>query len=182
MVDTGFMVPAEKVDRLAPIYASQALYDPQEIPPEKVGLLRDVTTPTTCPSGGGGLLSTLADYLAFGTCLINEGRYEDGRLLSRKTIEWMTANHMPPALMPIRMGENVLDHGFGLGFGVVTALGASRSLASVGRYGWGGAANTDFWVDPVEGMVGLMMTQYMPLEPYPAQERFRNLAYQAIDD
>ena len=182
MVDTDFYVPPEKQSRLAQIYASKALYNPEVIPPEQVGLLRDVTTPTSCPSGGGGLLSTLADYLAFGTCLINKGKYDGGRLLSRKTVEWMTANHMPPALMPIKMGADALDIGFGLGFGVVTALGASRSVTSVGKYGWGGAANTDFWVDPVEGMVGLMMTQYMPMEPYPVQERFRNLVYQAIDD
>lgn len=182
MVDTGFMVPAEKCHRIAPIYASKALYDPFELELKDVPLLRDVTTSTTCPSGGGGLLSTLADYLAFANCVLNMGKYQGGRLLGRKTIEWMTTNHMPPALMPITMGENVIDHGFGLGFGVVETLGASRSVTSVGKYGWGGAANTDYWADPSEALIGLMMTQYMPMEPYPVQERFRNLAYQAIVD
>jgi len=94
----------------------------------------------------------------------------------------MTSNHIPRSLMPLAIGPFPLDHGFGLGFRVVTSLGESRSLTSVGEYGWAGAAKTYFWIDPSEQFIGLMMTQYMPLLPYPVQERFKNLAYQAIDD
>ena len=182
MVDTAFSVPADKRSRLAQIYTSQALYDPIPCKPEEVWGLGDVTTPTSIPSGGGGLVSTLADYLAFCSCLLNQGKYDGGSLISRKTLAWMTANHMPPSLMPIKAGPDTLDHGFGLGFRVTTSLGERRELSSVGEYGWGGAAQTYFWIDPAEGFIGLMMTQHLPLAPYPVQERFRNLAYQALVD
>ncbi len=180
MVDTAFHVPPEKCHRLAPLYMSEHLYNPIVPSPETIPLLGDVTTITRCPSGGGGLVSTLADYLAFCNCLLDEGAYEGGRLLGRKTLAWMTANHMPAAWLPIKMGANTLDHGFGLGFRVATSLGAARSLTSVGEYGWGGAAQTYFWIDPAEQLIGLMMTQLLPVDPYPVQERFRNLAYQAV--
>jgi len=182
MTDTAFVVPPQKLHRLAQLYRSEKLYDPVALQPEEVGLLRDVTVPTQCPSGGGGLISSLGDYLAFCTCLINNGRYSGGQLLSRKTIAWMTADHIPAHLKPLKMGAEQLDFGFGLGFKVVTSLGEARSLTSVGEYGWGGAAKTNFWIDPAEKLIGLMMTQHMPLEPYPVQERFRNLTYQAIVD
>jgi len=184
MVDTAFYVPPEKVSRLAQIYTSAQLYNPVPIKPEMVGMIADVTKPTLCPSGGAGLISTLADYLAFCECLLNQGKYDHGSgvLISRKTLAWMTANHIPQSWLPIRDGMNIMDHGFGLGFRVTTSLGEKRELSSVGEYGWGGAAQTYFWIDPAEDFIGLMMTQHMPLAPYPVQERFRNLAYQAIVD
>lgn len=181
MVDTAFHVPANKLARLAQIYVSEALYNPLVPKPEAVRLLGDVTTPTLCPSGGAGLVSTLTDYLAFCNCLLNQGRYAGGKLLGRKTLAWMTANHIPQALFPLTLGPRTLDHGFGLGFRVRTSLGELRSLSSLEEYGWGGAAQTYFWIDPSEDFIGLMMTQYRPLLPYPALERFRNLAYQALD-
>lgn len=183
MVDTDFYVPAEKTPRLAQIYHSDigALYQPEVSSPDEVGLLNDVTVPTNCPSGGGGLISTLADYLAFGNCLINQGKYDGGQLLGRKTLAWMTTDHTQ-SLRPIKMGDNTIDHGFGMGFRVTTSMGERRALSSVGEYGWSGAAQTDFWIDPAENLIGLIMTQYMPLDPYPVSERFRNLAYQAIVD
>lgn len=182
MTDTAFYVPAEKLNRLAQIYRSEKLYDPIALKPNEVGLIGDVTVPTKCPSSGGGLVSTLSDYLSFCDCLINKGRYEGGRLLSRKTLAWMTSDHIPTQLKPIKIGPWTLDHGFGLGFRVATSLGEARSLTSLGEYGWAGAAQTYFWIDPAEEFIGLMMTQYMPIEDYPVQERFKNLAYQAIAD
>lgn len=182
MVDTSFHVPAEKLDRLAQLYVSQALYNPIVPPAEEVALIGQVTTPTNCPSAGGGLISTLADYLKFCNCLIQEGRYAGGRLLSRKTLAWMTTNHLPQHFMPLAIGDHQMDLGFGLGFAVAPALGQARSLTSAGVYGWGGAAKTLFWIDPAEDFIGIIMTQYMPMEPYPFQERIQILAYQAIDD
>jgi CubicO group peptidase (beta-lactamase class C family) len=181
MTDTDFYVPTEKVNRLAAIYASETLYNPRLLPPSEVFWVGDVTQPTRMSSGGGGLVSTLADYLKFCACLLNKGVYEGGRLLSHKTLDWMTANHTP-TLMPLKIGLDVLDHGFGLGFSVRTNLGQARNLSSVGEYGWFGAAQTYFWIDPAEDFIGLMMTQHMPIAPYPVQDRFRNLAYQAIVD
>ena len=144
--------------------------------------VNDVTQPTSCPLGGAGLVSTLADYLAFCTCLLNKGAYDDGRLLSRKTVEWMTANHIPDSVMPIYMGSEQRDHGFGLGFRVTTDLGQARRLSSVGEFGWSGAANCYFWIDPAEDMIGIFLTQHLPMHPYPAPDLFRNVAYQAIVD
>ena len=80
------------------------------------------------------------------------------------------------------MGDNTMDHGFGMGFRVTTSMGERRALSSVGEYGWSGAAQTDSWIDPAENLIGLMMTQYMSIDPYPVLERFRNLVYQAIID
>jgi CubicO group peptidase (beta-lactamase class C family) len=182
MVDTDFVVPAEKVKRLAPVYTSGALYDPQLIPQAEVSFIGDVTVPTAGALGGAGLVSTLADYLQFCNCLLKQGAYEGGRLLSRKTVEWMTANHIPAALMPVRMGIEEKDYGFGLGFRVTTHLGQARKLSSVGEYGWGGAANTFFLIDPAEDLILLLMTQYLPFSPYTMNDIFRNLAYQAIVD
>lgn len=182
MTDTDFYVPAEKASRLAPIYDSQTLYNPRRVPPADVYGLGDVTLPTRRYSGGGGMVSTLGDYLKFADCLLNNGAYDGGRLLSRKTLAWMTSNHIPDALMPISIGTDVLDHGFGLGFSVVTHLGQTRTMKSIGEFGWGGAAKTNFWVDPAEQLIGLMMTQYLPLFPYPVGNRFHNLVDQAIVD
>jgi CubicO group peptidase (beta-lactamase class C family) len=182
MVDTAFQVPAEKLSRLAQVYTSPTLYDPHPIPPESVPLMGDVTLPTLCPSSGGGLTSTLADYLKFCNCLLDTATSKSTQLINRKTLALMTANHIPDALMPITIGANELDHGFGLGFRVATHLGKARALTSVGEFGWAGAAQTYFWIDPSEDFIGLMMTQHMPLGVYPVQQRFRNLAYQAIAD
>jgi CubicO group peptidase (beta-lactamase class C family) len=182
MVDTAFHVPAAKASHVAQIYASKALYDPYPIPSENVPLVGDVSAPTQCPSSGGGLTSTLSDYLKFCNCLLHNGTSAGQQLISRKTLAWMTANHIPDRLMPLSIGPNELDHGFGLGFRVTTDLGKARALTSVGEYGWAGAAQTYFWIDPSEDFIGLMMTQHMPLEQYPVQQIFRNLAYQAIVD
>jgi CubicO group peptidase (beta-lactamase class C family) len=178
MLDTAFHVSSDKVSRLAEIYASKALYDPFPIPTEQIPLIGDVSVPTQCPSSGGGLTSTLSDYLKFCNCLLNRG----APLIGRKTLALMTANHIPDALLPLTIGANELDHGFGLGFRVAIDLGRARALTSVGEYGWAGAAQTYFWVDPAEDFIGLMMTQHMPLEQYPVQQIFRNLAYHAILD
>lgn len=180
MVDTAFHVPAEKLDRLAQLYKSKDVYDPEVATAEDVGSMAGITVLTKCPSSGGGLVSTLDDYLRFCSCLINKGRYDGGQLLGPKTVDWMTVSHLPKELLPISIGPWPVDVGFGLGFGVVTSLGAVSTLASVGTYGWGGAAQTDFWIDPAEEIIGILMTQHMPEGAYPYQERFRNLAYQAI--
>lgn len=182
MTDTAFHVSADKRDRLAQIYTSEGLYHPMIPKPDEVAFVGDVTVPTNCPSGGAGLVSTLSDYLHFCNCLINNGQYEGERLLGRKTVAWMTSDHIPGRLKPLKAGADELDIGFGFGFSVVTSLGEAKSVTSVGEYGWGGAAQTYFWIDPAEAFIGLMMTQYMPVEPYPVQERFKTLAYQAITD
>jgi CubicO group peptidase (beta-lactamase class C family) len=175
MVDTDFFVPAEKLPRFAATYG-----------PGKQGGLKLVdgvetstyTRPARCPLGGAGLVATIGDYLRFAQMLLNRGELDGVRLLGRKSVELMTANHLPPGVHPF----DDPAAGFGLGVSVLTELGQSSVLGSVGNYGWGGAANTNFWVDPQEGLIGILMLQYMPSDTYPVVSDFRNLVYQALID
>jgi CubicO group peptidase (beta-lactamase class C family) len=176
MVDTGFYVPPEKVARFTAVYG----------PDEKNGLkaidLDPATNPSYLkpsrfPSGGGGLVSTAGDYLRFCQMLLNGGVLDGVRLLGRKTVEFMTTNHLPDGIHP----DNPAG-GFGLGVDVLLHLGKSALLGSVGNYGWGGAANTNFWVDPKEQLIGILMLQFMPSDTYPVIADFRTLTYQALVD
>ena len=172
MPDTAFWVPPEKLDRLALIYG-----------PAEAGGLKvvkthdDITRPTRCPFGGGGLVSTAGDYFRFGQMLLNGGELEGVRLLGRKTVEWMLQNHLPDGIHP--MGE--LANGFGLGGAVLLHPGLSHRPGSPGKFGWGGAANTEWWIDPLEQMQCLIMLQYMPCFTIPIVEDFAQLAYQALE-
>ena len=174
MVDTAFYVPEHKVARFATNYgpAEGGGIQPIEMP---VG--GGYLDPNRLPLGGEGLVSTTGDYLRFAQMLLNKGELDGVRLLGRKTIEWMTINHLPPGL---HIGDDPTT-GFGLGFSVTIGL-AGRNVDSVGRYGWGGAATTRFWVDPQEELVGLFMTQFMPSGHYPVQDEFEVLTYQALVD
>jgi CubicO group peptidase (beta-lactamase class C family) len=183
MEDTAFQVEQSKVPRLAQIYTTQTMQNSIPIPPAEVGLIGDVTLPTQGPSGGGGLVSTLADYLKFANCLLNKGAYDGGCILGSKTVEWMASNHVPAALFPLMLGPGNIGTGFGLGFGVTLDIGAVRYLSSVGEFGWGGAAQTHFLVDPKEELITLFMTQMLPDGViYPFRERYQNLVYQALVD
>jgi CubicO group peptidase (beta-lactamase class C family) len=175
MVDTDFYVPPEKIDRFA------ANYGPAEDGGLKVidrPSSSQYAKPTTHPSGGGGLVSTAADYIRFAQMLLNRGEYDSLRLLGRKTIEFMTTNHLADGLHPFEDQA----YGFGLGFDVRTSVARSQIMGSVGSFGWGGAANTNFWVDPQEELIGLLMLQFMPSGHYPVTPDFRVLTYQAIID
>ncbi len=163
MVDTGFSVPPEKVDRFA------ALYRPnKESGLERVGeapLANDAYN--FFPSGGGGLVSTVADYMRFSQMLLNGGELDGVRILGKKTVELMRYPHH--------------DDWFGLGFAVVTDKEPPNILESVGNFSWGGAAATTFWIDPQEELVGLLMTQLLN-NPYPFQQQFKVLTYQALTE
>jgi CubicO group peptidase (beta-lactamase class C family) len=131
-------------------------------------------------AGGVGLVSTAADYYRFAQMLLNKGEYNGKRILGRKTVELFSANHLPPDLMPIRIGPMPMDGvGFGLGVSVVTNSAATANLGSVGQYGWSGYANTTFIIDPVEDMVSILMAQFLPTKGA-VFERFKTLVYQSI--
>jgi CubicO group peptidase (beta-lactamase class C family) len=175
MVDTDFYVPQEKIGRFAANYG----------PGEEGGLqvidapaTSSYAKPTACPSGGGGLVSTAPDYLRFAQMLLNGGELDGVRLLGRKTVELMTTNHLPDGLHPFEDP----GRGFGLGVSVLIDVATSQSLGSVGTYGWGGAANTGFLIDPQEELIGLLMLQFMPSGTYPVWEDFAVLVYQSIVD
>ncbi|MDH4138691.1 MAG: beta-lactamase family protein [Anaerolineae bacterium] len=179
MEDTAFSVPPDKIDRFATLYGKT----------EKSALdLIDMATGgdyfnVRLHSGGHGLVSTTADYLRFAQLVLNKGELDGVCLLGPKTVELMTTNHLPPALMPIAMGEEQMPgFGFGLGFSVMMDVAQSGMMGSVGLHGWGGWANTHFWVDPQEQLIGILMLQYVPSGTYPVTNDFRTLVYQALID
>ena len=146
MVDTFFSVPPEKIARVA-----QPMVEPA------TGRRPNVADPNKPPrfeSGGGGLYSTAPDYLRFTRMLLNGGELEGVRLLSPKTVEYMTSDHL--GNVP---GASYPGYGFGLGFAVRTAAGVNDMPGSVGEYLWGGAQGTWFWIDPRENLVAIFMSQ-----------------------
>jgi CubicO group peptidase (beta-lactamase class C family) len=171
MVDTGFSVVAEQHHRLA---------EPLPSPPEGVPLVPvfDPRIPVPAQNGGGGLMSTATDYARFTRMLLNGGRLDGVRLLGRKTIEFMTADHLGP--IPRANGLLPPGHGFGLGFAVKTALGEHTEPGSIGSYGWSGAAGTAFFVDPAESMFAIVLTQAPGLLD-DVRELFRQTVYAALD-
>src|SRR5882724_10757364 len=163
MVDTGFWVPPEKRARLIdPPAGAQVLPD------------RDVTKPTTLFSGGGGLVSTAADYLRFCQMLLNGGELDGAHILSPATVRRMTTNALPPE-MRFANGST-----FGLGFGIRSDAASSTVPGSVGSFFWSGVWGTYFWVDPAEQLVAVQLIQVAPGKDGPINHTFRNLTYGAF--
>lgn len=180
MQDTAFFVPAEKRDRLAANYG-----------PGPNGQLVLVDAPETSrylgppsfASGAGGLVSTIDDYWRFCEMLRRGGELDGVRLLSRKSIELMTLNHLSDEERNVPMLTGWFPgQGFGLGFSVVEDLAPGATLGSVGQYGWGGAAGTYFWIDPEEELIAILMIQLYPPGGIPIIPEFKNGVYQAIAD
>ena len=187
MVDSGFMVPEEKLNRFAanygPLVGNMMLMDD----PEKSGY----KTPPQLESGGGGLVSTAEDYMKFALMLLNKGEFEGKRYLGKKTVEFMTADHVGSE----RAGEgltslfNMLGSGYavkGMGFGVTGSVVVNPALAALpvseGVYSWGGAASTHFWIDHKEDLLGIVHTQLLPDGTYPVRELMQLTTYQALID
>jgi len=182
MVDTGFSVRQEKIGRLATMYGPAEGGGLQVIDRAETSKYSE---PKRFLSGGGGLVSTASDYMRFAQMLLNGGELNGVRLLSRETVELMTMNHLSDELIPIQLDPltyYLKGHGFGFGFAVITDPAQSGMLGSEGAYWWGGAANTFFWVDPRERLIGLIMPQFTPTGHYPIQREFQELCYQAIVD
>ncbi len=174
MSDSGFWVPPEKAGRLAIIYGP---CEQGDLEPLRLPVNQTIKQPTRNPSGGGGMVSTAGDYFRFGQMLLNGGELEGVRLLGRKTVEWMLQNHLPEGIHPMDEPAN----GFGLGGAVLLHPGLSHRPGSPGKFGWGGAANTEWWIDPAEELQCLIMLQYMPCFTIPVVEDFAQLAYQALE-
>ncbi len=172
MVDTAFHVPAQHHARLAEAFA----HDPDSGGTVQLIKVRD---PPKFESGGGGLVSTAADYALFLQMLLNRGRLDGVRFLSRKTVELMTADH----LGPITGAPDLLlpGYGFGLGFAVRLQPGIAHVPGSVGQYFWGGLAGTTFWVDPAEQLFAILLIQAPGQRDY-YRTLFRDLVYAAFDD
>ena len=174
MTDTSFLVPANKVKRLAqPLAVDKATGKPIA--------LHDVTVAAKNDAGGAGAAGITIDYARFLQMLANGGQLDGKRILARTTVRQMTSDHLgdiKPAIPTLQPG-----YGFGLGFAVRRADGLSGLLGSAGEYNWGGAGGTGFWVDPKEQPVAVLMTQAQP-GPWQRgfKELFRQMVYQAIVD
>ena len=181
MRDTFFTVPEDKLSRLLPNHAwdreagKMVVYDQGNWGKR----------PATLYSGGGGLVSTARDYMRFAEMLRNGGALDGVRILRPETVDLMVENQLPAALSGVAQGErptaihkDAPGFGFGLGFGLVTAL-RDGDVGSVGEYSWGGAAGTVFWIDPVEEVIVIGMVQLMA-SPWPLREKLKALTYEAL--
>lgn len=179
MKDTGFHVPKEKFERFATNYGP----DDDGLKVIDAPATSRFSKPTNFFSGGGGLVSTASDYMRFAQMMLNGGELDGVRLLSPKTLELMTKNHIPEKSLPLRLGpEEFKGYGFGLGFAVLMDVVKSGVVGSKGEFRWSGAASTHFWIDPEEELIGLLLTQFMPSGRYPIRTEFKVLTYQAIID
>ncbi|HIF85452.1 MAG TPA: class A beta-lactamase-related serine hydrolase [Gammaproteobacteria bacterium] len=179
MENTHFYLPRDKADLLAVVYQPKDGGSIEAIPASdgmrSQGLYKTGDGPNMSFSGGAGLLSTATDYAKFLQMTLNGGKLNDERILSRKSIELMTTNHLGD--IPFRRGQ-----GFGLGFSVVTDLGSRGTLGSIGEYGWGGAYHSTYWVDPVEQLLVVYLTQIIPATGLDDYAKLRSGIYQAIVD
>lgn len=181
MEDTGFYFPIEKAERLVPVY-----YDDRE----KKALLQYDKDVFEYPlferddhfAGGGGASSTTEDYAVFCQMLLNKGTYNGNRILSPKTIELMTSDQLE--YLGIQAGRLVGEKGtsFGLGFSIRTENNRAASVGSVGTFAWGGLFNTKFWIDPVEDMVFVGMTQIFPDYHPEFWDRLYAIIYGAVEE
>ena len=171
MEDTAFFVPPSDHGRMAQPFAA----DPDTGEPP---MLIDGRIEPTLESGGGGLLSTAGDYARFLLFMRNEGSLDGKRLVSRKTIAWMTADHL--GAIPANGDLLLPGYGFGLGFAVRTHAGLAPQPGSVGQYFWSGIGGTSFFVDPAEDLFALLLTQ-APGQRIFFRNLFRQLVYGALD-
>lgn len=183
MADTRWWVDDSDVRRLAALYVQNPA-DGRTLRHDGMG--NHALHPPKVLSGGGGLVSTAADYARFTAMLLRGGELDGARVLSPRTLAHMTRNHLPGAGTLVTLGrgqfaETAYDGvGFGLGFGVNVDPVLSRVSTSAGEYTWGGLASTAFWVDPVEQLTAHFYTQLAPSSTYPIRTELRQLVYSAI--
>jgi CubicO group peptidase (beta-lactamase class C family) len=183
MVDTGFHVRDDQRSRFAACYDAvlggkmKLQDDPQKSP---------YLEPPKLLSGGGGLVGTAADYLRFANMLLNRGELDGARILAPKTVDLMASNHLPGGGDLTEMSRSLFSEstnagvGFGLGFAVVFDPPQTLIPCSLGEFYWGGAASTAFWVDPLEDVTAVFMTQLLPSSTYPIRRELRTLVYSAL--
>lgn len=171
MKDTAFTVPPQQQSRMAEPFAR----DPDT---GEAVVMMDGRVVPRFESGGGGLLSTAADYARFLHLMRNRGTLEGVRLVSRKTVDWMTADHL--GAIPSNGDMLLPGHGFGLGFAVRTHAGLAPQAGSVGTYFWTGIGGTSFFVDPAEDLFAMLLTQ-APGQRIFFRNLFRQLVYGALD-
>jgi CubicO group peptidase (beta-lactamase class C family) len=173
MTDTGFYIAKERAEnRLAEAFA----HDPWT--GEKVSHW-SMTEKPALEAGGGGLVATAMDYARFAQMLVNGGTLDGERIIGKKTLAWMTSDHLGPN---VKVDSPLIPpgHGFGLGFAVRLKPGMAQFPGSVGKYYWGGRAGTQFWIDPKENLFALLMVQAPGQREY-LRVLIRNLVYAAVE-
>ena len=177
MTDTHFLVPAEKVKR----YARALRNDPDTGKPQAS---TDLTQPNKFDCGGGCAASTAGDYIRFGQMLLNRGKLGDARILSSRTVDYMTANHLTRDMTNLIADADPTkaDYEFGLTMAVRTSAGGPSMMGSPGVYTWSGASGTDFWVDPKEQLVVVFMSAGPGSIRWHYRRLINALVYQAIVD
>jgi CubicO group peptidase (beta-lactamase class C family) len=180
MQDTAFYLPPAKKDRLTVVYSAveSGKLERAPNPGAMLGQGAYLVGPRQSFSGGAGFLSTAGDYARFLQMMLNGGELDGNRLISRKTVELMTSDH----LRKIPYQENQDGVGFGLGFSVLKDLGARGQMGSVGEFGWGGAYHSTYWADPREQLIVVYLTQLNPALGLDDFGKVRSLVYQSIVD
>ena len=183
MNDTFFEVPINKVKKFCSLYTRTKSESLKLL--ECAGSSR-FCKPVNMYSGGGGLISSMRDYLVFLEMIRCGGRYDDAQILGRKTVELMLRNHLPGDMAS--MGQPTFSEmpmegiGFGLGGAILLDPAKAQILGSEGEFTWGGMASTAFWIDPKEELSVVFMTQLIPSSCYPIRRELRVLVYQALVD
>lgn len=164
MKDTGFFVPREKRARFATNYREKPDHHLEPVNPAS-NASTDFGEQPAMPSGGGGSVTTAADYYAFAQMLANGGELAGKRILSPQSIKLMASNHLPPSLLTGQFagGQHIMRRGFGYGFNVAVIFDPSEAELPDGKgtFLWDGAAGTWFWVDPANDIVFVSMIQRM---------------------
>ncbi|WP_397590665.1 serine hydrolase domain-containing protein [Sphingorhabdus sp.] len=184
MTDSFFQVPAGKAARIPEGFA----FDPETKMKliDKAGADSMWTKGWSFNSGGGGLASSVADYYRFCRMLLNGGALDGAQILSPKTIELMTANHIPGGQDLTQMSKSLFSEaemagiGFGLGFATTIDSAATLTPCSTGDFYWGGMYSTAFFVDPVEDIIMIFMTQLLPSTTYPVRREIKTMIYSAL--
>jgi CubicO group peptidase (beta-lactamase class C family) len=183
MVDTEWWCPPEKAERLAMLYVP---VNREAVPYERGAA--SALHPPKLLGGGGGLISTAYDYQRFMGMLLGGGELDGVRLLSNRTVDLMTQNHLPGDVDLEAMAMDSFSEityageGFGLGMSVMIDRRKNKSMVTEGSFAWGGAASTAFWVDPIEDLTVGFYTQLLPSGTYPIRRDLRQLVYQALVD
>lgn len=188
MIDTDFFVPENKLHRLAGCYAKVEGQNDAVLYDDAGSASKLYTKQPPLLNAGGGLVSTLSDYHQFCCMLLNGGSLNGHQLLSPKTVDYMTLNHLPGNKTISEMGDKTFSearmegNGFGLLGSVTVDTIELRQPSSLGNFAWGGLASTYFWIDPEEEIIGIQMTQLMPSSTYPIRPQFQQLVYASITD
>ena len=185
MTETTWWAEGAAADRLAALYVPNPA-DGRALRYDAMG--EQALKPPAMLSGGGGLVSTAADYARFTSMLLGGGQLDGARLLGPRTLAYMTRNHLPGGRSLTELGRGQFAEtayegiGFGLGFGVSVDPVATKVTATPGEFTWGGLASTAFWVDPVEQLTAHFYTQLVPSSTYPIRTQLRQLVYAALVD